>query len=278
MNFCNFIPESVIYFILSTIATTLIISISLVISTFISGFNQYNLNHPVDKQNCECSCWDGFFRGIYARKSHDTEYKAFYFNYDVQFIFIIFIFISYADLLRICLVKIFKIKCLKNVRLFILLNLIISIFSNYYGAWVLINYLNDRDYRMINSQIFFSITELMISYIYYKRFNVCSESESKNEMKIWENYFVFFVSVLHLFIAIFEKILWGFFFKNFSQNSRKIRDVNLIINDILGFGLSIKYLFEKNLSFQSHLKMMKFGIIITFITYTFYTFFCSFDK
>ncbi|RNA20739.1 hypothetical protein BpHYR1_027278 [Brachionus plicatilis] len=226
----NFYFNSVLKFFLSTVATTLIISLSLVVSTYISGFNDYNLKHPVHKQNCECSCWDGFFRGVHARKSKDTEYKVFYFNFDPQIIFILFILLTYAEMLRICLIKIFGMKNLKDVRI------------NYYGSWCLINYLNDRDYRMINSQLFFAITELITSFVYYKN------EKNLNQINIWEIYIVLFVSILHIFIAIGEKILWGFFVNGSTTNYNKLRDINLIISDFFGLVFSFSCLYKHKAS------------------------------
>ena len=98
----------IITFILSTLLTVLVISIGLVMSTAFTGYYEFNIKNPVDKNSCECSCWDGFYRGVHARESHNTLYKAFYFNYDKQLITILFVFFLYAQLLREILVKIFK--------------------------------------------------------------------------------------------------------------------------------------------------------------------------
>lgn len=276
--FKKIIAKSNFTFFLSTITTTLILSLGLVISTYVSGFYKYNLEHPVDKQNCECGCWDGFFRGAHARKSKKTEYKVFYFNYDTQFIFILFIFLTYAEMLRNCLNKIFNIRYLKNVRILILINLILSIYSNYYGAWSLINYLNDRDYRMVNSQIFFSITELITSYIYYNRLNRFTDENTYNKVETVESFTILFVSLLHIFIAVGEKILWGFFVKNLSTNYNKVRDLNLIISDILGIFFSFVNISKNNLLTETNLKNLKNGILFTFFLYLVYKMLCEFKE
>ena len=48
-----------IKFLVSSILTVIIISASLVISTRVSGYYEYNILHPVNKEKCRCDCWDG---------------------------------------------------------------------------------------------------------------------------------------------------------------------------------------------------------------------------
>ena len=279
----NFVKIST--FLISTLLTTLIISIGLVISTEISGYNQQTLNNPVDKENCDCDCWDGFYRGQHPRRSQNTMYKPFYVNYDKQIIIILFIFLLYAQLLKEILVKLIRLliqkcnnyiyyrslKCelahdniklnkfkeisysneslkFNNIRYGCLINLIICAYSNYYGIWSVINYLNDRDYRMIRSQLFFSITELIPSYIYFEyldRYDLNFSNYKPISLPVI--YPIFCISFLHIYLAVFEKILWGFFTSMHKDaNRNKIRDFFLVLNDISAILFSLYHLIKIN--------------------------------
>ncbi|CAF0809467.1 unnamed protein product [Brachionus calyciflorus] len=285
-NYNSFVE--IVKFSLSSVVATIIISTSLVVSTQISGYNEINLKNPLDKSTCKCDCWDGFYRGIFPKMSNGTEYKVFYFNYDRQIVLIIFLFLTYGELLRKCVVKILKsvqsYKILK-IRWFLLVNLIVSIYSNYYGAWCLINYLNDRDYRMINSQIFFSLSELVISYIYFKKLNRLSKNKNFNSISLNEACLILSLCFLHIYLAIGEKILWGFFVTDPSANRNKIRDINLIIGDILGiilgYLLLMKFYQKKGTRAPSQYefrKSFKLFSALILVLYCFYKFLCDFSR
>jgi hypothetical protein len=304
-------------FTFSTLATTFIISVGLVVSTEISGYNK--ANKPVNKQSCGCDCWDGLFRGPHARSSNNTFYKAFYFNYDKQFVLILFVFLFYAQLLKEVLVKLIKLAVQKvrylylnktcfnyelatdsvtnhgdfnltytnNIRYDCLFNLIICSYSNYYGIWSIINYLNDRDFRMLNSQLFFSITELLPSLIYFEyldRFDLTSKAYKPVNPSIV--YAVLFISFLHIYLAMVEKIMWGFFTSNYlDANRNKIRDLLLILNDITSIGFCIFHLLKinkgkktlrKSFFDRGNLFYAKIWLLIDIFLYFFYLFFCSF--
>jgi hypothetical protein len=277
-------------FSFSCVITILIITAGLIASTSITGFYQYNILHPVNKETCTCDCWDGFYRGIYPRKSGNTFYKAFYFNFDTHFIYILFIFLFYAELLRKFVEKVFYLfSCnLKNIDWLVFINLLFSIYGHYYGAWCLINYLNDRDYRMINSQLFFAATELIPSVIYFKRLVVKINAEnfeqysSSNKPSMVEYYLIFFISTLHIVLALGEKILWGVITLDFDGSRRHlVRDFNLIIGDLLGLVVFLKYFYfdVKNKEIylkKNHSYFLFIGFVISFCCYVFYKKFCAF--
>jgi hypothetical protein len=297
----------IITFVLSTLLTVLVISIGLVMSTAFTGYYEYNIKNPVDKNSCKCDCWDGLYRGVHARESHNTLYKAFYFNYDKQLIVILFAFLLYAQLLREILVKIIKtflqnfhsilnnsseysndseVYKRRNIRYGVLINLIVSTFSNYFGLWAIINYLNDRDYRMIRSQIFFSLTELLPSYLYFEYLNRFDlDKKALKPISLSIVYPIFFICSLHIYLASFERILWGFFTGNHDDaNRNKVRDILLITNDIGGFLFSIYYLYKSNrissmenvIAGHGHFYYIKYWLFITLILYIIYYLFCSF--
>jgi hypothetical protein len=289
--------------LITSTVTALVIVVGLVVSTSITGYNQDNLDHPVDKLNCKCDCWDGFYRGIHAKHHRHTHYKAFYFNYDKQMISILILFFVYAQLLRKCLEKIFKlvlieIKCLQRsqTKLFksksimrwpILINLIISIYTNYYGTWSIINYFNDRDYRMIKSQIFFSLTELIPTLTYYKVLNRYDEKMGfYKPITLSLSYPILFISLVHIYLALAEKLLWGFLFSSDKEASRnKLRDLNLIGTDVAGIlffiysakrALKCSIVYNLNLNPRGHLFYLKSWSLISLFLLIFYKIFCKF--
>lgn len=181
LNKCNgyfgvltsFTPSIFIYCI-SIIFACFTISMILVTTTNIIGYNPNNLENPVNEPNCSCNCWDGFYRGKHSRKSNGTEYKFFYFNYrqDTLIIFVISIF--YMNLLISFINKSLKhmfnqlITGTKSLRWSVLAILSVNVYSNFWFAWNLINFLNDQDDRYL-SEIFILITvELLISFFYFK--------------------------------------------------------------------------------------------------------------
>ena len=296
--------NNITLFAFTSLLTALIISFSLIISTKISGYNQEALNNPVNPKTCTCDCWDGFFRGIHGKVSTGGFYKMFYFNFNPITIVILFIFLTYAQLLKEVLTKIVKLlfhdckqsRFLKSfsktdkflcLRYGFLINLLIAIYSNYYGIWNIINYLNDQDYRMIKSQLFFSISELIPGYLYFKclnRFDLNSGNHNKITLQIV--YPILVISILHIYLAICEQILWGFFTSNVVEASRnKLRDILLIINDVSGILLSIFYIIKikkenmiskNNLSQYGHLYYLKHWIFIFIFFYIFYKKYCTF--
>lgn len=290
--------NKIFLFIFASLLTTLIITMSMVLSTTISGYNPGSLNNPVDKKNCKCDCWDGFYRGIHDKTSAGTYYKAFYFNYDSHTIIILFVFLFYSQMLKEVLVKILKLVIIdceiffgskeinsmqkqKYLRYGVLINLLIAVYSNYYGIWNVINYLNDRDNRMINSQLFFSISELVPSYLYFKFLNRYDlKNGDHNLIPLHAVYPVLFISVLHIYLALGEQILWGFFTTQIS-NSNNLRDFFLVLNDIFGILFSIFYFIKiekknfKNLA-SRNFHYFKYWFIICMLLYFFYKIFCAF--
>jgi len=208
---------------------------------------------------------------------------------------IVFIFLFYAQLLKEILTKIIKLiwndltrkNQNSNLRYGVLINLLIAVYSNYYGIWSVINYLNDKDYRMLKSQIFFSVTELIPSFIYFKclnRFDLVTNKYQPITLSII--YPILSISCLHIYLGVLERLLWGFLTSNFADATRnKARDILLITGDNFGIIFSIVYMvkikkqslnFKNNSNDESHFYYFKYWLIICFLAYKFYVMFCSF--
>ena len=242
--------RSIFMLFISITATTLIIALGLVISTEISGYHIMNLIRPVDRATCRCDCWDGFFRGTYGRGG----YKTFYFNYEKQMIIILGLLLFYSELLRKCLLQIFN----YDPRLFPLF--VPSIYSNFYGIWSIINYLNDHDYdRMLKSQLFFSFTELTASYLFLQ--GVC-----RKKISSWNINALGIISFLHIFLALSE-LDGGQFFRNFF----------LFCSDFLNFGWIFLVLKDEP-RLRLNQRTFLISCSITVLLGLFYRWFCRFDE
>lgn len=213
--------KSIVLYVLSTIAAALVMSIGLVASTQSTGYHLQNLYYPVQKDSCSCDCWDGFFRGRHSRGG----YKTFYFNYDRQMIAILFLVLFYAEMLRHVLLNMALHRRLRS------LVFIPAIYSNFYGVWSILNYLNDHDYeRMLKSQIYFSCTELIASYIFYQ----CLLAKSKPSVPPWFIYVLCTISVVHITLACGEL--------NIDQ---MVRNIALTLSDLINIAWAA-HLFAKN--------------------------------
>ena len=243
--------KSILLYILSTIVATLIISIGLVTSTQVSGYHLQNVYFPVVKNACTCACWDGFFRGIHSRGG----YKLFYFNYEQHIIIILCILLFYGDLLRQTLLN----MVLK--RQIILVLLIPSIYSNFYGIWSIINYINDRDYnRMLKSQIYFSATELLASYLFYQ----CLITRNRTEIPTWFIYLLCTISSLHIFLAFGELNV-----------DRLGRNIILILSDLISLAWIITTCM-KTPRVRPNMRTVYLWLFIALCFWLFYHIFCPF--
>ncbi|CAF1110985.1 unnamed protein product [Adineta ricciae] len=245
--------KSIAYFILSVIAAGLVISIGLVTSTQISGYHLQNMYFPVQKNNCQCDCWDGFFRGKYSRGG----YKTFYFNYERQMITILCVVLFYAELLRHVLLNLVLRKQL------LLVLFIPSLYSNFYGIWSIINYLNDHDYqRMLKSQIYFSITELIASYIFYQ----CLSSQNKLHIPSSFIYLLCTIASLHILLAFGEL-----------NADQLARNIGLILSDIISLTWT-GVLLMKNTKLRPNKRALYIWVCVAFCLWLFYHMFCPFRE
>lgn len=247
--FISINSKSPLLYFLSILVATLIISMGLVISTQVSGYHLQNVYFSVNKQECTCDCWDGFFRGIHSRGG----YKLFYFNYEFSIIIILFLLLFYTDLLRQILINM-----LFHRQLILFIP---SIYSNFYGIWSIINYLNDRDYhRMLKSQIYFSVTELIAGYIFYQWLLKSNEKE----LPKWSIYLLGIISFLHIFLAFGEL--------NFDRLGRNFI---LILSDLIHL-VWIGILFTKSPRYRPNRRMISLWSVGTFALWLFYQIVCPF--
>ena len=269
------------------------------------GYNQENLAHyaQLQKTNCKCDCWDGFMRAKYPRTSHGTEYKLFYFNYERNFLYVIYWLVLTCELTR----KISRrsIELIKKDLIFYLTNknesslrkssFFILVFLNWnliYAASAIMNYLNEQDYRMLNSQIFFYLTELIAAYCYFDTLDKSTSTSSSNtnynnQVKFSHLYAIASISLLHLSLAFSEEILWGLF----SSRHRGVllRDFTIVSSDLFGLLFSIYHAIQilkqkqkletnsyRNLFYFYKNSEIKFWILFILVSFVIYKKYCSF--
>ena len=245
--------RSVAVYIASIVAVAVVISVGMFVGTELSGYFPANIVFPVDRDRCTCDCWDGFYRGTHSRGG----YKSFYFNYEKQTIVLLGILLFYSELLRKLLVQM-VIK--QHFRLVLLIP---SIYSNFYGIWSFINYINDHDYkRMLRSQGFFSTTELVATYIFYQSLLI------KHPAKVpaWFLHLLCTIALLHLFFAMGE------------LNADKMRrNIALVLSDWLCLAW-VTTILVKNPSSRPDLKTIGLWLLVALALWSFYHLVCPFRE
>lgn len=166
------IPSILIYCISIALAC-IFVSVILVTTTNTTGYNQDNLKRPVNESDCTCNCWDGFYRGKYARKSKGTEYKFFYFNYKQETLLIFITSLFYIDLLVSLIKKTLNhilnllVSGKNSLRWSVLVVLSVNVYSNFWYGWNLVNFLNDQDDRFFYELSVLIPIELLINFYYF---------------------------------------------------------------------------------------------------------------
>ena len=313
--------------LLAVSISTVILCGGLYLSAAISGSNQYTVEHPVDILNCTCSCWDGKFRGLHGRKGVGLgkEYKTFYFNFDKEMWYVIFIVLMFGGLMlhktidrmiRLVFCEVYGLVRSKRhhtvhshpflqwvyhgleggekeehetqdvTRPLRYSNFVLtctSIYSNFYGLWSILNYINDRDQRMIYSQWFFTLTELISSYILYDSMSRYRRASAKRityqGVSADQAYTVISISALHIFLALPEKILWGLFSSSDEAQLQKvkIRDMGLMSTDFLGLLWGIGYLIIAYRREPHTYRKPALYAVFVFALWIMYKIFCSFE-
>ena len=249
------------FFIIPAVGTIVVAFFFVKINDLL-GYHRDNIRNPVNKNSCSCQCWDGFYRSKYPRTSHGTEYKIFYFNYERKFVAIIYLVLIGIKVSDRILSKLFglifeDIKHFWNrysndraksqpsafsLRPFSAINILFALASNIYAVWACVNYINESDDRMINSQLFFMATEFIPTYVYYQTLNryTSNQKDVKNRVTIDHLVPIVCISALHLYIAVSEEVLWGLVLS--SHRANLIRDIVLVFSDIFGLIFAIYYI------------------------------------
>jgi hypothetical protein len=145
----------------------------------------------------------------------------------------------------------------------ILLLLIPSIYSNFYGIWSIMNYINDQDYnRMLKSQIYFSITELIATYLFYQ----CLIIKNKMQIPLWFIYLLCTISFLHIILSFGEL-----------NADRIARNFVLILSDLISLTW-IAIMLVKNYQLRPNRRTVYIWLFVALCLWLFYHIFCPFRE
>ena len=119
-------------------------------------------DYIVDRKHCDCSCWDRKYKGPYYRMQ--SQYKSFWFNYDYITPIIFAWTYLYLALFHRSIHCLIELASNHLLRYDVAATFALTIFPNFYGYWCVVNYLNDRWHPLLNSQLFFCFSELIIAF------------------------------------------------------------------------------------------------------------------
>jgi len=109
-------------------------------------------HESVDKHRCTCDCWDGMFKGTYGRGG----YKAMYFNMDPNMVYILLDVVLYAviatNAAHGAILMVLRRQPLSPVMA---VGVLCTLYPNFYGFFMVLNYYNDRMYDMMYTQVRF---------------------------------------------------------------------------------------------------------------------------
>lgn len=230
-----------------------------------------NASRP-SRDTCTCSCWDGLFKGPHPR----LNFLFFYFNTEYQTLLIFVIAYVFMSLLQVIVQSgiktLVKNKSLAPIPTVIL---ILSCYSNIYGVWSIINYINESSSLMYYSQWFFVLTEIPIT---YSMMNLLDKNFKIDKYTI---ILLFSCALLHLILALPEKMLWSLFFSGYDQLP--------VARDLLLMGTDFVTVFYSILLWKRHrdddigrerrgvAALLLRGLIVILPCWLFYKLFCAFE-
>lgn len=124
---------------------------------------------PVDRSSCSCSCWDGKFKGRHGASTSGVQFKHVYFNIDAATAIMAIWCGVWVHLLMLCLQRIAVLAqtpatpgihgvCGRRLAFGATLCGATQFYPLFYGVWTVLNYINDRFYVMLPSQVCAHIT------------------------------------------------------------------------------------------------------------------------
>ncbi len=198
---------------------------------FIGIWDQCEKQRPdtcrqIDRKTCDCNCFDGYSKAMYSRGG----YKYIYYNAEWQTFFIFSIIVFYILTFYRSIYYILQLFFSAKLNLIVFGVWCSTIYSNYYGAGMFYNYLNDEIYHLFKHQLYFSATEFLNSllliqfidklenpYRYWTDLKQKSKRDEESQKMEREDYkkqalyfalpiwFIFYVSITHIIQAALDQ-------------------------------------------------------------------------
>lgn len=179
--------------------------------------------------NCPCfsppdggGCWDGRFKGSFPTNG----YKSVWFNMDLGTAVIVGAIILYTALALEAVKAI--IRAVPRMSWGAALCFAALIYSNYYGFWMIFNYVNDRNWRQLDNQLFFCLTEgtaaWLCIWLMDRERPVSGQQTAKG--------LVVGIAVTHIILAVLDQLRGGYFLVA-PQSFQRLRDFFLLIPELV---------------------------------------------
>ena len=165
-----------------------------------------------------------FFSGRYEWPP--SNYKHVYFNATLNTVkiwglLILAVLIIYESVKYLC--QLIRTRSL-HYSMFVVF--VSSIYPHYYGWWNMFNYYNEEFYHQWNHQMFFTITEMISTFMVL---HLCNK---KNPVEPWKLLLVFNLNFLHIIIACVDQFIGNVIYGE-AKDFEAIRDLALMSPDIL---------------------------------------------
>eukprot|EP00835_Amoeboradix_gromovi_P005233 NODE_474_length_8025_cov_0.281983.p3 type:complete len:247 gc:universal NODE_474_length_8025_cov_0.281983:1450-2190(+) len=232
-------------FIVSTLIVSAILILGLVGLASTIGTTNYSV-----PEDCTCDCFDRKFKGVYFREH--KQYKSIYFNMEPFTAYIVAWTLFYVILLFKYVEKALYSFMNGKLNWWVVLLGSIGHFSHFYNWWAVFNYLNDRFYIYIYSQVFFSATELIPATCLYILLN--NSSPSTNLMNISIS-----VLLMHLWQCMADQGLRHLLLGEEFEFHTFLRDLNFILAD--GFPLFVIAFHKKSWTVNDVFVILNFSLI-----------------
>jgi hypothetical protein len=182
---------------------------------------------PAKCQSCECmwtACWDGKFKGNFSPHG----FKTVWFNMDAIMVFIVLDLIVYIAL-AIEMVK-FVIAVFLSAKPSwkALACVALLLYPNFYSFWMVFNYLNDRNWALIDNQMFFGLTEMMAMWCCVLVVDSSRPTAAAQRARYW----VASVALAHFCLAIVDQWRDGYFLIAASSHQR-LRDFFFLLPEVV---------------------------------------------
>ncbi|KAF6255588.1 hypothetical protein COO60DRAFT_1627488 [Scenedesmus sp. NREL 46B-D3] len=161
----------------------------------------------IDRESCTCDCWDGRFKGRHGVGASHAGYKSVYFNLEAATVLLCAWTFVWVNALGVSMQRILLLFTAARLSYRALVPALLSFYPFFYGAWATWNYVNDRFYIMLPSQLFFQLSELVPAYLIYQ---LLDRSALKDLQPVGP-VLGLAVSCVHISLALKERVLWGLF-------------------------------------------------------------------